>query len=152
MVAETAEGETAAVAITQSYKVTVTDADLNEVASSPELHTTEWRVTKPLTLGALYSWQVTALKDGVAITSPVLPAPQAKFKLIDSATLQYLRRVERTYPRSNLALGVLYAEAGLLDAAEQQLRALVRKNPRVPAAQKLLQSVQAMRAAQDSSN
>jgi hypothetical protein len=131
----------------QSYKVTVTDADLNEVATSPELHTTEWRVTKRLPFGGLYSWQVTALKDGVAVTSPTLPAPQAKFKIVESSTLKTLQQAERAYPRSNLALGVLYAEAGLLDAAEQQLRALVRNNPRVPAAQKLLQSVQALRAA-----
>ena len=131
----------------QSYKVIVTDADLNEVASSPELHTTEWRVSKRLPFGGLYSWQVTALKDGVAITSPTLPAPQAKFKIIESSTLKTLQQAERAYPRSNLALGVLYAEAGLLDAAEQQFRALVRNNPRVTAAQKLLQSVQAMRAA-----
>jgi hypothetical protein len=130
----------------QSYKVTVTDAELNEVATSPELNTTEWRITKPLPHGGLYSWQVTALKDGVAITSPTLPAPQAKFKVIERSTLSTLQQAERAYPHSNLALGVLYAEAGMLDLAEQQLRALVKNNPRVPAAQKLLQSVQALRA------
>lgn len=131
----------------QSYKVIVTDGELNEVATSPELKTTEWRVTKPLAAGGLYSWQVTALKDGVAITSPTLPAPQAKFKVLDRANSQVLLQAERAYPNSHFVLGVLYAEAGLLDEAEQQLRLLVRDNPRVTAAQKLLQSVQSMRTA-----
>jgi hypothetical protein len=130
----------------QSYKVIVTDAKLNEVAMSPELKTTEWRIAQPLAAGGLYSWQVTALKDGVAITSPTLPAPQAKFKVLDRSNAQVLQQAERAYPNSHLVLGVLYAEAGLLDEAEQQLRLLVRANPRVTATQKLLQSVQAMRA------
>jgi lipopolysaccharide biosynthesis regulator YciM len=44
---------------------------------------------------------------------------------------------------------VLYAESGLLDEAEQQLRILVRNNPFAGVAQKLLQNVQAMRAARN---
>jgi hypothetical protein len=141
-----------ALAGAQSYKVIVTDTDLNEVATSPPLSTTEWRMPQPLRQGVIYSWQVTALKDGEAITSPVLPAPQAKFKVIDRASARVLRQVERAYPDSHLTLGVLYAEAGLLDEAEQQLRALVRTNPRGRIARELLRSIQAMRAARTSSS
>jgi hypothetical protein len=135
----------------QSYKVIVTDADLNEVSNSLALNTTEWQITRPLPPGGIYSWQVTALKDGVAITSPRLPAPQAKFKVIDRSTSRMLQQAERAYPDSHLALGVLYAEAGLLDEAEQELRSLVRNNSRVLIAHQLLESVQAMRAAQTAS-
>lgn len=131
----------------QSYKVIVTDAELNEVAASPALNTTAWPVTKPLPPGGVYSWQVTALKDGAAITSPVLPAPQAKFKVLDSSAARIIEQAERAYRDSHLTLGVLYAEAGLLDEAEQELRILVRDNPRADVAQKLLRSVQAMRSA-----
>jgi hypothetical protein len=139
-----------ALAGAQSYKVVVTDADLNEVATSDPVNTTEWRITKPLPPGGIYSWQVTALKDGLAITSPTLPAPQAKFKIIDRSTSGILQQAERSYPKSHLTLGVLYAEAGLLDDAEQEFRVLVRDNPRAGVAQKLLRSVQAMRAARTS--
>ncbi|HKV33636.1 MAG TPA: hypothetical protein VJP89_04930 [Pyrinomonadaceae bacterium] len=132
----------------QSYVVSVTDADLNEVATSPPLNTIEWRISKPLKEGGVYSWQVTALKDGVRITSPVLPAPQAKFKVLDRATSEILKQAQNTYPDSHLTLGVLYAEAGLLDEAEQELRTLIRNNPRARIALKLLQNVRAMRAAQ----
>ena len=134
-----------ALAGAQSYKVIVTDGDLNEVATSPPLNTTEWRITKPLKDGGIYSWQVTAMKDGVAITSPVMPAPQAKFKVIDRATLETLRHSERAYPDSHLTRGVLYADAGLFDEAEQELRLLVQHNPHTSVARKLLHSVQAMR-------
>lgn len=131
----------------QSYQVIVTDADLNEVAASPTLNTTEWRISRPLKAGRIYSWQVTAIKDGAKITSPVLPAPQAKFKVLDRATAEVLLKAERAYPESHLTLGVLYAEAGLLDDAEQHLRQFISNNPRNDLAQKLLQDVNAMRAA-----
>lgn len=140
-----------ALAGAQSYTVIVTDADLNEIATSPPLNTTEWRISKPLKEGGTYSWQVTAVKDGVRVTSPVLPAPQAKFKVIDRSTSEMLQQAQRAYPDSHLTLGVLYAEAGLLDEAEQELRVLVRNNPGARTALKLLQNVKAMRAVQTSS-
>jgi hypothetical protein len=128
-----------------SYTVSVTNADLNEVATSPALSATEWRITKSLRPGAIYSWQVTALKDGKPITSPVLPAQQAKFKVLDRETRETLRQTRRSYPRMHLALGVLYAEAGLVNKAEQELRMLVRANPNDRTAQEILRSVQAMK-------
>lgn len=130
-----------ALAGAESYKVIVTDAELNQVAASAPLTTTEWRVTKPLPPGGIYSWQVTALKDGAEIISPVMPAPQAKFKVLDSATTRMLAQAERAYSDSHLTLGVLYAEAGLLEEAERELRILVRDNPGADIAQKLLQSL-----------
>jgi hypothetical protein len=130
----------------QSYTVTVTDADLNVVATSPPLKTTHWRISTPLKAGGIYSWQVTALKDdGTRITAPVLPAPQAKFKIIDRSTAEMLQKTQRAYPDSHLTLAVLFAEAGLVDDAEEQLRALVRDNPQASIAQKLLRQVQSMK-------
>jgi anti-sigma factor RsiW len=134
----------------QSYTVTVTDGDLNVVATSPPLNTTEWRITNSLKDGEIYSWQVTALKDGATITSPVLPAPQAKFKVLDRSTSETLQQAKRAYPESHLTLGVLYAQAGLLDDAERELRVLVRDNPDSRIGLKLLQNVKAMRATQTS--
>jgi len=136
----------------QSYKIFVTDADLNEVATSPALNATEWRITQPLKRGGIYSWQVTALRNGVAISSPVLPAPQAKFRILDRSTLDMMEQAERAEPHSHLTRGVLYAEAGMLDKAEEELQLLVRQNPRADIAHKLLRSVQAMRADHASSS
>ncbi len=138
-----------ALAGAQSYTVTVTDADLNEIETSPPLSTTEWRITKQLKEGEIYSWQVTALKDGARITSPVLPAPQAKFKVIDRETAKMLDQAQLAYPNSHLTLGVLYAEAGLLDEAEQELKALAADNPDARITVKLLQQINALRAARN---
>jgi hypothetical protein len=127
-----------------SYAVAVTDDKLNEVASSGPLTGTEWRPPAPLKRGAVYSWQVTALMDGQAVTSPELPAPQAKFMILDRASSEELRRFRAAAPRHHLGLGVLYARAGLLDEAEREFRALVEANPRSDAARKLLQKVRSM--------
>lgn len=135
----------------ESYKVIVTDAELNQVAASEPLTTTEWRVSTPLPPGGIYSWQVTATKGDSEIISPVMPAPQAKFKVLDSATMRMLQQAERAYSDSHLTRGVLYAEAGLLEESEQELRLLVRANPRADIAQKLLRSVQSLRAQRVSS-
>lgn len=135
----------------ESYKVIVTDGELNQVAASEPLTVTEWRVSKPLPPGGIYSWQVAATKAGTEIISPVMPAPQAKFKVLDSATTRMLQQAERAYSDSHLTRGVLYAEAGLLEDAEQELRLLVRDNPSADIAQKLLRSVQSLRAQRNSS-
>lgn len=46
---------------------------------------------------------------------------------------------------SHLTLGVLYAQAGLLDDAERELQLLLRANPQSALAQKLLRGVRAKR-------
>lgn len=128
-----------------SYVVTVVGDQLNEVAESGPLTKTEWRLRTPLARGSVYSWQVTALKEGQAITSPVMPAPQAKFMILDRARSEELRRVRNAAPRYHLGLGVLYARAGLLDEAEREFLALMKSNPRSDVARKLLQSVRSMK-------
>jgi hypothetical protein len=128
-----------------NYTVTVTDTRLNQIETSPPLNVPHWTITKPLEYGAIYTWQVTALKDGKLVRSPVPPEPQAKFKVLDRATLEELKAVRRTQPRSHLALGVLYAEAGLLDEAEQEFRTLAKANPKIDVVRNLLRSVQSFK-------
>jgi hypothetical protein len=127
-----------------SYLVTVTDNNLNEVATSGPVTKTEWSPNVPLKRGRVYSWQVTALKDGQAITSPVMPAPLAKFMILDAARDAELKRVRGVAPRYHLGLGVLYAHAGLLDEAEREFRKALKADPGSSTAAKLLQSVRSM--------
>jgi len=123
------------------YKVTVYDSNFNSVAASPLLTTTFWTVAQPLKRGAVYSWYVTAQKEGAEIKSPRPPAPEAKFKILDANRDAELRRLRLANPRSHLALGVLYAQAGLLEEAERELTALVRANPKSDLARRLLDNV-----------
>jgi hypothetical protein len=127
-----------------SYLVTVTDDKLNEVATSGPVTKTEWSPNVPLRRGRIYSWQVTALKDGQAITSPVMPAPLAKFMILDAARDAELKRVRSVAPRYHLGLGVLYAHAGLLDEAEREFRKALKADPGSSTVAKLLQSVRSM--------
>lgn len=150
-----------------AYTVSVFDADFNRVAKSEMLETTQWQVPQSLRRGAVYSWQVSALVDGKEIientpkgraplplsadkkkeevTSPVKPSPDVRFKIIESAKQAQLRRIKKIYPNSHLALGVLYAQAGLVTEAEREFLALAEANPHAPVAKKLLRSVRALR-------
>jgi anti-sigma factor RsiW len=124
-----------------SYTVTIVDARLNEVMTSGPLTTTSWRPAKPLVNGSTYSWQVTAIKDGSRIVSPVLPLPPARFKILGQGRAGELEQARKAYANSHLALAALYARAGLRDEAEAELRALLRDNPRSRVVRNLLRDV-----------
>ena len=125
------------------YVVEVYDDQFKLAASSPQLTDLSWATT--LSRGKVYSWQVKAIKDGQEITSPRPPAPQAKFRILDQGKANELARAKRAYASSHLTLALLYAEAGLLKEAEQELRLLRRANPNSDVARNLLRQVQALR-------
>ncbi|MET0626160.1 MAG: hypothetical protein ABW250_24715, partial [Pyrinomonadaceae bacterium] len=80
------------------YVVEIYDAGFNLVASSPRLDARSWAAPQTLARGKVYSWQVTAFKDGQEIKSPRPPAPQAKFRILDRAKADELARARRAYP------------------------------------------------------
>lgn len=126
------------------YVVEVYDESFNLAAASPQLTSNSW--TSPaLSRGKVYGWQVKAVKDEQEVTSPRPPAPQARFRILDQAKANELAKARRAYPSSRLALGLLYAEAGLLKEAEQELRALQKANTDSEIARSLLSQVQALR-------
>jgi hypothetical protein len=127
------------------YTVRIFDSDFNGVMASAALTQTEWTPDEALERGRIYSWQVVAMKDGSEVISPAPPAPEAKFKVLGQAQADGLAQLKRTRPDSHLILGILYAEAGLLDEAEREFKALATANPRSPAARKLLDSILALK-------
>lgn len=130
-----------------SYVVAVFDSQFNPVAKSGPLTTTEWTCPQTLQRGAMYTWQVTAFRDGKAIVSPSPPAPEARFRVLEQAAADELTRARQLRPTSHLTLGVLYARAGMADEAEREFRLLVESNPGSAAARSLLLSVRAWRRA-----
>ena len=125
------------------YIVTVFDSNFNRVTNSQALARTEWAPPDALERGRIYSWQVTAIKDGERIKSPVTPAPEARFKVLDSALSAELESAKKTYNKSHLLLGILYARAGLMDAAADEFQALLKANPRSPIARRLASEIKA---------
>jgi hypothetical protein len=127
------------------YTVTVYDADFNPVAASEPLSATRWRIPKALARGRVYTWQVVASKGTETVKSPTPPAPEARFLIVDQSKAGELERIGRDYKGRHLTLGVIYAEAGLLDDAERELKALSEGNPHSNVARQLLLSVRAKR-------
>ena len=126
----------------QSYSVAIVDDKFRVVAESGKINSTNWKPSKPLPRGANYSWQVTAVKaDGTETVSPSAPAPQARFRIVEQNLSDEINRLEKSTPRSHLALGVLYAKAGLKREARAEFEKLVKGNPKSETARKLLQSV-----------
>jgi hypothetical protein len=132
---------------TSGYTVKVFNRDFNVVAQSPTLTTTTWRPVQPLPRGTAYFWQVTAVKGGQEVKAPRPPMPQAKFKVLVAGTLAVLQAARQQLTVSHLALGVLYARAGLLEQAERELNALLGANPDSEVARKLLADVRVARRA-----
>jgi hypothetical protein len=126
----------------KSYQVAVVDSKFRVVAQSPVLTDTQWTLTQALPRGANYSWQITATQeDGAKVNSPVAPAPQAKFRVMEQSAFDEVARMENSGVRSHLLRGVVYAGAGLLDEARAEFTALVKDNPRSQLARSLLKSV-----------
>lgn len=124
-----------------AYIVNIFDSSFSKVVTSPQLSTTQWTVPRQLTTGNIYFWQVTAIKDGKEIKSPVQPAPEARFKILEAVKEGELKRAESIHANSHLVLGTLYARAGLLKDAEREFRALLAANPKSAIAQRLLRNV-----------
>ena len=127
------------------YVVEVYDPELNPVATSSTVTTTQWTVEQPLRRGVVYRWQVTALKDGEKIRAPKPPAPEARFKVLEEDKAAELADIGRLAPGSHLAPGVLYALAGLADDSEREFRSLLKENPRSGVARRMLESIRAWR-------
>jgi anti-sigma factor RsiW len=123
------------------YVVEVYDDQFKLLAASPQVTTTSWTTPQSLSRGKIYSWQVKAIKDGQETTSPRPPAPQAKFRILDQAKATELAKAKRAYASSHLTLALLYADAGLLKEAEQELRHLQRANPNSDLARSLLRQI-----------
>jgi hypothetical protein len=128
-----------------SYVVSVYDTKMNEVVASHSLQEKEWTTTLPLRRGEIYTWQVRAARDGAEIKLPAPDLPDAKFMVIGTSTARELESARGVYGSSPLALGILYANAGLLDEAGREIEAVVRANPQSRLAEQLLNSLRAIR-------
>ena len=129
-----------------SYSVEIFDAHLNLLQRSPPLQATRWQVNSPLERGRVYLWQVTAtLTDGKTVSFPRPPAPEARFGVLGGPQVAELERVERAQPEAHLDLGILYAQAGLLTDAEQELLKVVPTEGDFDTAQRLLATIGRLR-------
>ena len=127
------------------YTVTLLDSGQNKVATSPMLSTNDWQMTARLKRGQIYYWQVKALQNGKEVVSHSGPAPDVRFKILEQAKVDELERARKLCSGSHVALGVIYAQMGLVDEAEKEIEKLARFNPSSAVVQRLLRSLQTLK-------
>jgi len=123
------------------YVVTLKNIASGQVIDSPPLHVAAWTPNESLERGALYAWQVAASVEGREEVVPSPPSPQARFLVLDANTMAKLANL----PPSHLVRAILYAEAGLLDEAQQEATALEGENRGSKIARGLLERIQRLR-------
>ena len=129
------------------YSVELFDDHLNRVQQSLPLQQSQWQVATALERGRVYLWQVTVtFADGRVVSLPRPPAPEARFGVLSVARVSELERVESASPDAYLDLGALYARAGLLKDAEQELLKIGPMDADFERSQRLLVAVTRLRA------
>jgi hypothetical protein len=113
----------------RNYVVTIYGPDFDRVMASPVVTGTSWTATSELKPGVTYQWQVTADTPDGAVRAPAPPAPDARFRVIDPAAGKTLDRDLARAGASQLVKGLLLAQAGVLDEAEEAFEALRAANP-----------------------
>jgi len=122
---DTPELRWTAIGSAATYFVTLKNIATGQVIDSPALHVLNWTPNESLQPGALYAWQVAASVEGREEIAPSPPSPQARFLVLDASTIARLDNL----PQSHLVRAILYAEAGLLDEAQNEAAALESENP-----------------------
>ena len=113
----------------QSYQVKVYDNKFQLVLQSPDLKTLTWTPSKSLDRGKFYSWKVDAITANGTVTAPLLPAPEAKFKILEEKKLRELEQIRTEAPDSHLLKAIAYTDAGLIQEASKELEELKKANP-----------------------
>ncbi|HEY2291856.1 MAG TPA: zf-HC2 domain-containing protein [Thermoanaerobaculia bacterium] len=131
----------------RSFEVKVFDPDLHPMAASGPLTGTEWTPDQPLPVGTVYAWQVMAHLGNEDVIAPGPQAPPALFRVLAADQARAVESAAREAGGSPLALGVLYARAGLVDDAERELARVAAANPGSATARELLASVRSWRSA-----
>jgi DNA-directed RNA polymerase specialized sigma24 family protein len=123
------------------YMVSVYDERYNQIAQSEWLPgAQQWSVPSALRRGARYSWRLSVRQNGRTLV--VLPlSSEARFRVLGTAEERQLSVLRGSPEDSHLLLGVSYAQMGLLEQAEEQLRELQKENPESEVGASLLQSV-----------
>jgi hypothetical protein len=102
------------------FKVSVFEGD-RLFAESGTISTPQWTLTRDLSSGRSYVWQVEVLDHGRRFVIPSPAQPVARFLTLDQQSRDSLESAFRTSPQDHLLLAVLAARAGLKRDAEREL-------------------------------
>ena len=128
-----------------NYIVTIYDAKLRQIVSSDPVTGTEWTTPNALARGVIYSWQISATKDGEKVVSPKPPLPEARFRILDQRAVNTLAKLKEFAGSSHLVMGVFYWKHGLIEKSEREFQALAKANPNSTPVADLLASIRSLR-------
>lgn len=125
------------------YVVSVYGENLTPVLRSPELASSasSWLASADLPRGRSYIWQVAAQVGEGRRVAPAPPEPEARFHVLAAEETRQLEQRLAAAGGSRLARGVLLAQAGVLDEAEQAFGELQAQNPGSQEVARLLKQV-----------
>jgi hypothetical protein len=131
------------------YRVYLMDRSGQPVATSPHLsgEMASWQPEAPLTDGEEYMWVLGAQVQGEEIITPRPGEREARFRILDEGERRALDEW-RGRVSAHFARGVLYAQAGMMTAAERELRQASRvkgRDSRAAEAGRLLRLLESWR-------
>jgi hypothetical protein len=131
-----------------SYRVLVVEMETGDLVANGKSNGTTWQPTAPLVAGEAYQWQVEALRGTEVIERvPRPPAPEARFAILTAQARADFEKIDAQNKGAHLVLAVAAAQVGLLQRAEEELRALAQENPQAKLPNEFLAQVEQARAA-----
>lgn len=127
-------------AYAESYRITIFDADFNEVLTA-EVSDNRYKPDQSLKSGAKYLWRVAAQTEGGEVIAPQLPQPPAIFRIAPTNVESRIESLKKNKDAS-FKLALFYAREGMLDLARCTLKRILTKNSEHRAAQDLLRKVE----------
>lgn len=122
----------------EDYVVEVFDEQGTPVASARSVRDTTWMPTTALPRARNVVWQVTGRRADGTVTAPAPPAPPARFRVLDAASAETLRRSETAHPGSHLLLGILNMQFGVVDRARWHFERVAADDPHADVARRSL--------------
>jgi predicted anti-sigma-YlaC factor YlaD len=104
-----------------TFSVAIYDDQFRAVAKGVSIKGTEWHPEKPLARGAIYRWEVRAVRGGHVDRAPAPTEPEARFAVLGAVEAQRLVQARAAMPNAPLALGILDADSGALEDARREL-------------------------------
>lgn len=124
------------------YTVEIVDVGLHPVEHSPALQATTWRPHRPLPAGHTYLWQVTAtLHGGSKVVASEPSLTETALKIVPTKYLSEIVHFKQAHQEAHLALGALYAQAGMLTESANELRKVQPGDPLYNTARTMLKSL-----------
>ena len=124
------------------YTVEIVDVGLHPVQHSPALQATSWRPHRPLPPGHTYLWQVTAtLHGGSKVVASEPSLSETALRIIPTKYASEIAHFKQAHQDAHLALGALYAQAGMLTESADELRKVQPGDPLYNTARTMLKSL-----------